>query len=161
MRIIAWVENVMAVSLLSLAVACGMLQVFARYIVANPMAWTEELARYAFIGTTFFGAIIALREKQHVAMGMLVGKLPDRKRSLAHVVILIICMGIILIMLPGIPRLLQSSSGNRSTIMQLPMSIIYAIWPVSAIFIIIHLVDQILQEWERLIGKRKAVDKNP
>lgn len=46
---------------LVLMVLCVLVQIVSRYLVSEPLAWTEELARYAMIWSGLAGATVAYR----------------------------------------------------------------------------------------------------
>ena len=52
------------------------IQVIARYIVHNSLTWSEEIGRYTFVWITFFGTALAVKERSHVALDILIKKLP-------------------------------------------------------------------------------------
>lgn len=56
---------------LAVMVALMFMQVLFRFVFHSPLAWTEELARYTFIWSTFIAACIAAVKGEHVALGML------------------------------------------------------------------------------------------
>ena len=43
-------------------------QVFFRYVLNSPLAWTEELARIALIWLVFWGSAIAFRKNEHLTL---------------------------------------------------------------------------------------------
>ncbi len=47
-------------------VACLMIQVGARWITGNGVAWTEELSRYSFLWTVFVAAALVAKHGTHV-----------------------------------------------------------------------------------------------
>ncbi len=47
------------------------LQVFMRYVIHSPLAWTEEVMRYSFILASFFGGAVATHEHKHVVINFL------------------------------------------------------------------------------------------
>lgn len=47
------------------------IQVFCRYIFDWPLAWAEELIRYIYLGVSFTGASIAVRENSHICIDIL------------------------------------------------------------------------------------------
>ncbi len=57
------------------------LQVLFRYVLNSPLAWTEELARYVFIWTTFIASFVAAVKGEHVAITMLGEKLKGLIRA--------------------------------------------------------------------------------
>lgn len=47
-----------------------MISVFLRYVFGISFAWAEELLTMTFIGTTFFGSALGIREEEHIALGV-------------------------------------------------------------------------------------------
>ncbi len=76
------------------------LQVIFRFIIDDPLSWSEELARYLFVWITFLGAAICAREKGHIGMDFVVEKLPKKlakiidKATLATLAIVCIIVAI-------------------------------------------------------------------
>ena len=74
--VIAFVTNILSVitgGLMTLVVICG---VFARYVMQNPMVWTEEIARMAMIWTAYLGMSVATRRRGHLGVVFVVKKMP-------------------------------------------------------------------------------------
>lgn len=69
-----------AVFMLFLAVACGLYQVFARFIMDTPSDWTEVLTRFALIWMVYMGVGVALRQGAMVSVDLMHRKLPPRWR---------------------------------------------------------------------------------
>lgn len=46
-------------------------QVFFRYFLEIPLAWSEEVSRYVFIVVTYVGASIAIAESSHIEINVL------------------------------------------------------------------------------------------
>ena len=47
------------------------IQVFARYVLHTPLAWTEEVMRFSFILASFFGAAVCTHTRKHVVINFL------------------------------------------------------------------------------------------
>ena len=58
---------------IAFAIMLGLLliQVFCRYLFEMPLAWAEEMVRYTYIGVSFLGAAVALRERTHISIDIL------------------------------------------------------------------------------------------
>ena len=70
-------------------------QVIYRYILKEPLSWSEELATYLFSCVIFFGAVILYREEKHINMSMAADAIknkPLRKAVKILVDLLIILM---------------------------------------------------------------------
>ncbi|HBM82214.1 MAG TPA: hypothetical protein DD459_00960 [Halieaceae bacterium] len=61
-----------SLSLLGLMITCILIQIVARYLLAIPPAWTEELARYAMVWCAMLGASCAyyLRAEPTLSRGI-------------------------------------------------------------------------------------------
>ena len=53
-------------------------QVFFRYVIAAPLPWSEELARYCFVCIVFLGGAIGLSRGIHLGVDLFVNTLPHR-----------------------------------------------------------------------------------
>jgi TRAP-type C4-dicarboxylate transport system permease small subunit len=51
-----------------------MITVFLRYVFGLSYAWAEELMTMVFIGTTFFGSALGIRENEHISLSIMPGK---------------------------------------------------------------------------------------
>ena len=63
-----------------------LLQVFFRYVLNHALIWPEELSRWLLVWTGYLGASVAFKLHQHVALSVVVSKLPPK---LKHVIIFI------------------------------------------------------------------------
>lgn len=63
-KTIMWIAFAIMLALL-------LIQVFCRYLFEMPLAWAEEMVRYTYIGVSFLGASVALRERTHISIDIL------------------------------------------------------------------------------------------
>ena len=75
-RISRWIVGL---SMLTVAAAMAM-QVFYRYVLIRPLAWTETLTKFAFVYCVFFGAFVGIRKNMHVVLD----KIPTYFPPLLH-----------------------------------------------------------------------------
>lgn len=73
------------------------LAVFYRYILNNPIHWSEEISRYILIWLTMVAASIAIKERSHIRLTAFVGRLPNFVSIIIEIVILLIIIGVIII----------------------------------------------------------------
>jgi len=72
-KTVTWIAFAIMLSLL-------LIQVFCRYVLTMPLAWAEELVRYTYIAVSFTGAIVAVRERSHIGIDIVlsfVGKIKN------------------------------------------------------------------------------------
>lgn len=62
------------------------LGVFYRYVLNNPLVWTEELARFLMIWFAFIGMSLAMKEEMHVGINVIIDLFPDKLKFLCKIV---------------------------------------------------------------------------
>jgi len=63
---------VVAAALLFAAVTMMAVQIILRAVFAAPMAWSEEVVRYAFVWSVYLGSVVALTRDTHIRVLVLV-----------------------------------------------------------------------------------------
>lgn len=139
-----------AAVLLSVMTLLVLYQVFTRYVLNNPAAFTEELVRYSLIWTGFIGAAYAFSTREHMALTLVVNKLGDKqKRMLQMGIDILILVFALFVMTIGGFKLVLSATQVYSALLGIPRSLVYAMAPISGIFII---VAQIINIYEDVTG---------
>lgn len=116
-------------------------QVFSRYVLNDPSNWTDELARYAMVWLGLLGASYLFGTKGHLAITLLDGALKGKAHIALHLLINIISGAFVsLAMLKGGIALMGRTTQQLSPALQLPMSTVYSILPISAVIILIYLI---------------------
>ena len=72
---VARIEIVAIVLLVALLTAVTFAQVITRYVLSDPLIWSEEAARYLFVWVSMIGAALAIREGGHFGLDLLIS--PD------------------------------------------------------------------------------------
>lgn len=122
--------------------------VFTRYIMGAQSPWTEELARFLLIWIGILGAAFASGKRLHLAIDILPSSLEgNRKRLLENGINMIILLFAVAVLLIGGSRLVfvTSKLGQVSTSLDLPLAVVYAIVPISGLFIVIYKIMDLLQ----------------
>lgn len=139
-----------ATVLLSVMTLLVLYQVFTRYVLNSPAAFTEELVRYFLIWTGFIGAAYAFVTREHMSLVLLRDKLnPSGKRVLMIAIDTLILVFAIFVITIGGFKLAMSARKVYSALLGIPRSLVYAMAPVSGLFII---VAQIINLYEDVTG---------
>lgn len=139
-----------ATVLLSVMTLLVLYQVFTRYVLNNPAAFTEELVRYMLIWTGFIGAAYAFYTREHMSLVLLPNKLsPAGKRILMIFIDALILVFALFVITIGGFKLAMSAKKVYSALLGIPRSIVYAMAPISGIFIIMA---QIINLYEDITG---------
>lgn len=106
-----------------LSIAWGVL---TRYLLAQPAAWSFEVALIAFVWMVFFGAAAGVRLRMHAAVDTLVSRLPRNWQRLVAAfnwLLLLVLFGGMVVLFIG----QAISAHDISTVaLSLPRSVIYA-----------------------------------
>lgn len=139
-----------ATVLLSIMTLLVLYQVFTRYVLNSPAAFTEELVRYFLIWTGFIGAAYAFITREHMCLVLLRDSLKPVNRQILMIVIdvLILVFAVFVITIGGF-KLALSAEKVYSALLGIPRSLIYAMAPISGLFII---VAQIINIYEDVTG---------
>nr|NLD39669.1 TRAP transporter large permease subunit [Actinomycetales bacterium] len=73
------IDSATAVLLIGM-VSVSILQVFMRYVMHSPLAWPEEMSRWAFLWLVMLGCVTVTRRGSHIRMALFVHLLPARTR---------------------------------------------------------------------------------
>lgn len=140
-----------AAILLSVMTLLVIYQVFTRYILNSPAAFTEELVRYFLIWTGFIGAAYAFSTREHMALVLIRNKLTGNKRKILMTAIdaLILILALLVITIGGV-KLAMSASREFSALLGIPRSLVYSVAPISGVFMIMA---QIINIYEDVTGK--------
>jgi TRAP-type C4-dicarboxylate transport system permease small subunit len=114
--------NWVVVITLSLIVAIIFLEIFFRYILNDPLFWSEELAKFIFPWMIFPGAALASRACNHIKVDFFAGRLPKAFQPVIDRIVqalsFIFCVLIIIYTVP----LAQSQIGVSSTALSIPLN---------------------------------------
>jgi TRAP-type C4-dicarboxylate transport system permease small subunit len=123
-----------------LLVAAVTWQVFSRYVLNDPSSWTDELARYTMVWLGLLGASYLFGIKGHLAITLLDTALKGKANIALQLLINVISFAFVsLAMLKGGLALMGRTTQQLSPALQLPMSTVYSILPISAVIILIYL----------------------
>lgn len=139
-----------ATVLLSVMTLLVLYQVFTRYVLDSPAAFTEELVRYFLIWTGFIGAAYAFLTREHMCLVLFRDNLKPEKRRILMIVldVLILVFAILVITIGGF-KLAMSARQVYSALLGIPRSLVYGMAPVSGLFIIMA---QIINIYEDVTG---------
>lgn len=123
-------------------------QVVARYIMSQPLTWSEEALRYLLVWTTFFGASVAMKRRAHLLMELNVVRLLPQK--IAKYVKLLVSASILVLLLvifnEGV-RMCKLTAGSRAVSFPIPLWVVFGIVPLSTLFMVFFLLLDTGRQW--------------
>lgn len=135
---VARLEAAFIVLLVTLLTAVTAAQVVTRYVLGNPLIWSEEAARYLFVWVSMIGAALALREGGHFGLDMLIRRMPRLKPVLAPTVTIVVIVFLVVLLKTGIDET-QLASMQFAMTFNMRMQWAYLALPVGAVLMLFHI----------------------
>ena len=112
-------------------------QVFCRYVLNDSLVWAEELSRYLFAWLIMIGAVIAIKERKHIFIDLIINRLNKKTKILIDLFMSIaIILFSLMITFVGF-NLVYTTRNTLSPSLNLPVNYaFYAALPVLSIFAI-------------------------
>ena len=149
-RLLFWFTAILLVAMAMLVIY----QVFTRYVLDSPAAFTEELVTYTLMWTAFAGGAYAFVDRKHMALVFFRDRLPDplQRAVMIGIDALILLFALIVLVIGGLD-LAIFAWGSNSALLGIPRGIAYLSAPVAGVFIV---VTQVISIWEDVTGTQLA-----
>jgi TRAP-type C4-dicarboxylate transport system permease small subunit len=124
-------------------------QVASRFLLGSPSSFTDELARYLMIWVGILGAAYVAGQNMHVAIDVLPRRLPPKiQKTLTLIVRVLIVLFALGALVVGGLRLVYITHvlNQNSPALQVPLSVVYAVIPISGLLVINYKITDILND---------------
>jgi C4-dicarboxylate transporter, DctQ subunit len=125
-------ENV-AVALLSIMFGCFIIQTFFRYVLNNPVGWTEEVIVTTWLWTVLWGAAFIISEAEEVRFDILYTNMSEGARRICTVLTGCALIFIYAISLPASYKYVTFMKVERSAYLRVPIDLMYSVYIVFAV----------------------------
>jgi len=124
-------------------------QICMRYIFGDGLFWAEELSRYMMVWLIYICAVVVFREGTQISVSAVEDMLPEAWRSLLNKVQQLVCIVFFLMIgYLGI-KIMPFAKVQNSPNMQIPMTYMYMLFPVSSGLIVLQLVANFIRDFGR------------
>ncbi|MGB5985135.1 MAG: TRAP transporter small permease [Desulfobacterales bacterium] len=113
-------------------------QVWYRFILNDPLSWSEEAGRYLFVWISFMGAAAGVRYQVHLGIDLMDKLLPPRIYRWVIVLVNLIIQAFLLMIIYWGFKILGIIQFQESPSMHISMRYPYMAVPVGAIFMFIN-----------------------
>lgn len=126
------------------------LQVLFRFLLNQPLAWTEELSRYLQVWITFLGSAYAMSIKAHIGTEYILRYLSPMMTKFVVVLAAILSILFFLVMVQQGYILADRSMTQTSPTLLIPMGAVYSVIPISGALLIMNVL---YVTWNDVKGK--------
>ena len=147
-------ENV-TVLLLTVMFASFIIQIFWRYVLNNPIGWSEEVVITMWMWTVLWGAAFVIRENEEIRFDILYSAVSERTRHVFAIVTGTILVLVYAISLPAAYSYVTFMKVERSAYLHVPINYMYSIYLIFAVASICRYVWLVCQA---ILAIRNATD---
>ena len=140
--------ELIAAALFAAMFAAFLVQVFARYVLNHPVAWSSEACSLAYIWIVCWSAATLVSERQHIGFDLLYKAQPPARRRLLAI---FITASILLVFVAGLPGSYDYVSflRRKTMFLHVPMALAYSCF---LIFLVIVVATSLVR-LRRLFGR--------
>ena len=113
-------------------------QVWYRFILNNPLSWSEEASRYLFVWISFMGAAAGVRYQVHLGIDLMEKILPAGSYRIAVIIVNLIIQIFLLVIIYWGFKILGIIQFQESPSMHISMRYPYMAVPVGSVFMLIN-----------------------
>lgn len=126
-----WVFNLLAI-LFGFTAILTIYQVFARYILNDPLVWSEELIKYLMIWIVLLGTAVALRKGLLISVEIVLHIVPIKIKKVLQIIIIIINFVFLAFLALYGFEIMETLQGQTTGALDLPVSWTYASIPIGS-----------------------------
>lgn len=119
--------------------------VFFRYVLNESIIWAEELARYLFVWLAFLGSALALKNRMHIGLDLIISSLPPKAKTVAEGLITVLIGTFLVFVITASITVVEVTMRQRSSALGVPMGMVYLAIPVGCSLMLLSSFRQLLQ----------------
>jgi TRAP-type C4-dicarboxylate transport system permease small subunit len=160
-RSLAHLEEILAAILLVFAFVVIALQIATRFILRDPLFWTEEAARYAFVWLVALGAAEGITSRTHITMDIVPMMLAERAQLMLRLVLDLLVLGALLILVYYGTFGAMRAHKVMSIAIGVPESWLYGALPVFGVLAAVRIMLVMARDARTLLSGRRPVVEAP
>jgi TRAP-type C4-dicarboxylate transport system permease small subunit len=143
------IEGVCAILMVALAVVV-FIQVFNRFILQTPLAWSEDLAMLLYQWVVFVGAALGVKRLRHFGIELAVRQFPERWRHRIELLTPLVMLIVAVVMIVQGYNLLTLNMHRIYSTMDLSYTWAFLPIPLSGVLIIVYLIQIEVRRWRQV-----------
>ncbi|TVR07051.1 MAG: TRAP transporter small permease [Salinarimonadaceae bacterium] len=132
------IVDVIAVGLLAAIIFLISFQIMGRYFFNYSISWSEEAATFVQVWIVMLGAGIAMRNRHHVGVDVLITRCPKIVQQIAKTASFLLGAWFLLVVIVGSMSLITLGMIVRSPALQIPMAIPYLALPIGMSYFLLE-----------------------
>jgi TRAP-type C4-dicarboxylate transport system permease small subunit len=134
------------ISLLCVLIFLIMFQIMGRYVFNYSISWSEEAATFVQVWLVMLGAGLAMRNRNHVGIDLLVVRFPVIIQKVAKSAAFLLGAWFLLVVITGSMSLIAIGMIVKSAALRLPMAVPYFALPIGMSYFLLEFAIATLPE---------------
>lgn len=130
--------DVVLVCLLAAMIGLILFQILGRYVFNYSISWSEEAAIFVQVWIVMLGAGLAMRNRNHIGIDLVVARLPRTLRLVLKSTSFLLSAWFLIVLVAGSFGLISLGMIIKSTALQIPMAIPYAALPIGMTYLLLE-----------------------
>jgi len=126
------------VLLVSIMFVCFIVQIFWRYVLNNPLGWTEEVIITSWLWTVLWGAAFIISEAEEIRFDIIYSNIPESVRRVFTIVTGFALIAAYGISFPAAYRYVSFMKVERSAYLHVPINILYSVFVIFSVACIVR-----------------------
>jgi len=131
-------EEIITALLLGVMLGAVGISVFWRFILRDPLSWTEEVILICMVWLCFLGASVATKHNEHILIDFVVTLVPRRLARVMEITSMTLVTGVLVILVWQGILLVDRTQEVTTIALGIPTMYMYAAIPISAFLMLIH-----------------------
>ena len=148
------IEGACALLMVALAVVV-FIQVFNRFILQTPLAWSEDLAMLLYQWVVFVGAALGVKRMRHFGIELVVRQFPEHWRHRIELVSPVVMLVVAVVMIVQGYNILSLNMNRIYSTMNLSYIWAFLPIPLGGLLIIVYLIQVEVQRWRLAKEERR------
>jgi len=144
--------NIIFLSVMTMTI---LIQVTFRYLLSNPLDWTEEVGRLMLVWMTFCGATLIFMKLEHPSIDLFVKLFPSSIRKSLKVVGFVLIGVFLIYALVGGIKVLRVSKIVSSVALGFPMTIVYLSFFLNGLIMLAYNLMFLLKTFKEEVGQKE------
>ncbi len=137
--------DVLSVILLIFIFGLGMAQVIWRWVLNNPIVWSEELIRLTYVWICYLGWVIAERADSHVRITAVLNALPKSAQKWVQLFCHLLTIVFSVLMVYYGMQLVGVGAKRTAVSFKMNFGIVYAMGPICNLMIIFYEIAAVIE----------------
>ncbi len=131
-------EEIVTAILLGAMLGSVGISVVWRFLLRQPLSWTEEVVLMCMVWPCFLGASVVTKHKEHIVIDFFIALSPRRLVQVMEIVCMLMVIGVLVILFWQGILLVERTQEVTTIALGIPTMYMYAAIPVSAVLMLIQ-----------------------